>query len=217
MGFPDGLTLENPMPDLGELIGRWGYLAIFLVVVLGNVGLPLPEEAILVLAGYLVWRRRLRLPIVLAVGIVSAVAGDNLGYWIGRRYGREAIERYGQWVLVTPQRREWMWRLVARHGPVGVFAARFIPGLRAMAGPLAGAAGLGLLRFVVANVLGAAMYVPYAVGLGYAVGYGLGDYVERLRRVVGEIEHLILGAVIICAVASLGWRVLRALRARVGS
>ena len=202
------------MPDLSELIGHWGYPAIFLVVVLGNIGLPIPEETILALAGYLVWRGRLRLPAVLLIGIISAAAGDNLGYWLGRRYGRAAVERYGRRILLTPDRLESVWRFVTRHGPLGVFAARFIPGFRTMAGPLAGAAGLPVLSFVTANLLGAAIYVPYAVGIGYAVGYGLGDYVERLRRVVGEVEHVVLIAAAAGTVAILGWRALRTVRTR---
>jgi len=133
--------------DLGELVGHWGYAAIFVVVVLGNVGLPLPEETVLVLGGYMAWRGTLRLAAVLAVGIVSAATGDNLGYWMGRRYGRAALERYGHWVAITPARLEAVWGFVLRHGPLGVFAARFIPGLRVMAGPIAGASGLGLTRY----------------------------------------------------------------------
>jgi len=63
-----------------------------------------------------------------------------------------------------------MRRFVARYGAIGVFLGRFFPGLRFMAGPLAGASGLGFHSFVVANVLGAAVFVPYGIGLGYAVG-----------------------------------------------
>jgi membrane protein DedA with SNARE-associated domain len=100
---------------------------------------PVPEESILVLAGYLVWQGDIRLPLVLLVGILSAIAGDNLGYWIGRRYGQEAIARYGRWVLLTPARLDAPRRFVTRYGAFGVFAARFIAGLRFMAGPLAGA------------------------------------------------------------------------------
>lgn len=202
------------MPDLRELIGHWGYLAIFLFVVLGNMGLPVPEETILALAGYLVWRGELRLAIVLVVGILSAVAGDNLGYWLGHRYGRKALEQYAGWLLRTPQQLERMQGFVERRGPVGVFAARFIPGLRFIAGPLAGALRLRFLSFLVSNLLGAVAYVPLVVGAGYAVGYGLGDYVERLRRVVGEVEHIVLIAAIVGAIALLGWRTLRAVRAR---
>lgn len=201
------------MPDLGELVGHWGYLAIFLFVVLGNVGLPVPEETILALSGYLVWRGKLRLALVLAVGILSAVAGDNLGYWIGRKYGRNAIEHYGRRVLVVPDRLDSVWRFVTRYGSLGVIAARFIPGLRFLAGPLAGAARLRPLPFLLANLLGALLYVPYAVGIGYAVGYGFGGYVERVRHVVGEIEHIVLIAAAILSVALLGRRALRARRA----
>jgi membrane-associated protein len=201
------------MLDLNALIGHWGYAAIVLVVVLGNVGLPVPEETILVLAGYLVWRGPLRLALVLAVGISSAVAGDNLGYWIGRRYGRDVLDRYGPF-LVTPERLRSARDLMGRRGALAVFAARFVPGLRVLAGPLAGAGGLPFPAFFIANALGALVYVPFAVGLGYAVGYGLGDYVERLRRVIGEVEHAILLTALVSGVAYLAWRALKARRAQ---
>src|SRR2546428_13988633 len=67
------------MTDLPQLLGHWGYVAIFVVVVLGNVGLPLPEETVLALAGYLVWRGALSLPPVLALGVGGAGAGGNPG------------------------------------------------------------------------------------------------------------------------------------------
>jgi len=211
------MTAIEAMPSLNALLGHWGYAAIFLVVFLGNVGLPVPEETILALAGYLVWEGKLRLPLVLVVGVVSAAAGDNLGYWIGRRYGQEALARYGHWIGVTPARLEVMRRFVGRYGPFGVLAARFIAGFRFLAGPVAGSAGLPVLPFVAANLLGAVLFVPLAVGAGYAAGYGLGAYVERLRRVVGGVEHLILIAVIASTLGLLGWRGLQARRARQGS
>lgn len=109
------------MSDLHQFVGHWGYAAIFVVVVLGNVGLPVPEETILALAGYLVWRGKLRLSLVLVVGIVSAVVGDNIGYWLGRRYGQTALPRYARWVLGHPERLETMKAFVARRGPLAVF------------------------------------------------------------------------------------------------
>src|SRR2546427_9696420 len=87
------------MPDINQLITDWGYAGIFLVVILGNIGLPVPEETVLAVAGYLVWSGRLQLVPVLIVALVSAVAGDNFGYWLGRHYRRAAGERYAPWVL----------------------------------------------------------------------------------------------------------------------
>lgn len=198
------------MLDLSGLIVHWGYLAIFVGVFLGNIGIPIPEEAILVLAGYLVWEGQLRLSVVLLIGIISAAAGDNFGYWAGRRYGRATIERYGRWLFVTPDRYDSTQRFVTRYGPYGVFFARFLPGLRFMAGPLAGTAGMPFLSFLISNILGAAVYVPVAVAAGYAVGYGLGDYVDVFRRVAGEVEYVILIASVISAVIILGWRAFHA-------
>jgi len=61
------------MFDVTELVGHWGYLAVFVIVVLGNIGLPVPEETALLAAGYLVWRGDLSWSLILMVGIVSAV------------------------------------------------------------------------------------------------------------------------------------------------
>jgi len=180
------------MGSLKALIGQWGYLAIFGFVVLGNVGVPVPENSVLWVAGYFVWKGRLQLPLVLLVGIVGAVAGDNLGYWIGRRYGQPAVARYGHWARLTPQRLETMRGFVSRYGPLGVFIARFVTGLRFMAGPLAGSMGLQPVAFFIANVLGALCYVPIMVGAGYAVGYGFGRSVERIERGASTVEHLLL-------------------------
>jgi membrane protein DedA with SNARE-associated domain len=202
------------MPDLTLFVEHWGYVAIFVVVVLGNVGLPLPEETILALAGYLAWRGDMHMPIVIAVGIVSAVAGDNLGYWLGRRFGREALPRYAAWILGHPERLHAMEAFVARRGPLAVFVARFLPGIRFLAGPLAGGLGMRFASFFAANVLGALVYVPAVVVAGYAIGYGLGPYVERAHETVGRAEHVLVGGVIIAALAMLAWRVVHAVRAR---
>jgi len=200
------------MPDLDVVFGHWGYGAIFAAVVLGNLGLPVPEESILALAGYAVWRGDLSLAAVLTVGVAGAVAGDNLGYWLGRRYGRALLERYGHWIGLSPGRLRALTTRVTRHGGVVVLVARFVAGLRFLAGPLAGATGLRPATFVVANVLGALLFVPYAVGLGYAVGYGLGPSIERLG---GRAESLMLLGVAGLTLGGLGVRITRACLARV--
>lgn len=199
--------------DPVDLIAHWGYLALFLLVILGNIGLPVPEETILVLAGYMCWRGELHLLVVLVIGIVSAVGGDNIGYWVGHRFGRGSLERHASWLLGHPRRLAMMQDFVARRGVLAVFIARFVPGLRFMAGPLAGALGMPFPRFFGANMLGALTYVPLVVGLGYAIGYGLGEHVEHLRRLGADVEGLVLVAALIFFAALLTRRLLRARRA----
>jgi membrane protein DedA with SNARE-associated domain len=97
---------------------------------------------------------------------------------------------------------------------LGIFSARFITGLRFMAGPLAGSTGLRPLTFVIANTLGALIYVPAMVAAGYGVAYGVSLYLTRFARVVGRVERLILIGAVVGVVAFLGWRALQAVRAR---
>ena len=192
-----------------ELLAHWGYFAIFVAVILGNIGFPVPEETILALGGYMAQRGALRLDIVMTIGIVSAVTGDGIGYWLGRRYGRRAIERYGRRVHITPARLDQVCALVARHGAWAVFCARFVAGLRFLAGPLAGATGLRPLAFAAGNVLGACLFVPIVVGLGYLFGRTFGDDIERLVR---RVEHVALGVALVLALVLVIARVVRGRR-----
>ncbi len=66
--------------DVRILLTHWGYVALFLFVVLGNVGIPVPETCALWVAGLLIWQHRFSLSAVLGVGIIAAVVGDNCGY-----------------------------------------------------------------------------------------------------------------------------------------
>jgi membrane protein DedA with SNARE-associated domain len=193
------------MPDLNQLMTDWGYAGIFLVVILGNIGLPVPEETVLAAAGYLVWSGRLHLFPVLIVGLASAVAGDNVGYWLGRRYGRAMVERYAHWLL-KPGRVVLAESFVRRYGALAVCVARFVGGFRFLAGPLAGAVGLPFRSFLSGNLVGALLFVPYAVGIGYAIGYGLGPYMANLQQKLGGFGHVVLFLAIIAVVVLLAWR-----------
>ncbi|HYB43702.1 MAG TPA: DedA family protein [Candidatus Methylomirabilis sp.] len=184
------------MPDLTHLLDTWGYVAIFAIVILGNLGLPVPEETVLTISGYLAWQGQLRFSLVALVGVVSAVAGDNMAYWLGRRYGQRIL---GRLAVAAPDRVERARAFVLRYGMHAVFIARFVAGLRFMAGPLAGCTGLGPWRFFIANFFGALIYVPVVVAAGYAIGYGFGDRIERFRRAAGVAERVALIAVAVAA------------------
>jgi membrane protein DedA with SNARE-associated domain len=195
------------MEPLALFVEHWGYAAIFVVVVLGNLGLPVPEETILTLAGYLVCRGDLELKRVLIVAIASASFGDNCSYWLGRTLGVRAVRslRFNQATLET------LLRFVVKHGALAVFLGRFVPGLRFAAGPLAGIAGIPAAKFLIANVLGACCYVPVVVGIGYAVGRGVGPRLEHFRTTAFAVELAVLAAAILGILWAL---VMRARRSR---
>ncbi len=99
-----------------DLIGRYGYLAVFFGVMLESAGVPLPGETILLASGVLVHRGVLDFGDALVFGALGAVIGDQLGYWAGRFGGRAFVLRWGRYVLITPERLGRAEAFFARHG-----------------------------------------------------------------------------------------------------
>jgi membrane-associated protein len=180
----------------------YGYWAVAGSLLLENAGLPVPGETILLLASFLAYSERtLALPTIIVVATIAAVTGDNLGYWIGHRGGRSLLERYQHLLRISPRTIERGERLFQRYGATTIFFARFIAGLRIVAGPLAGVLGMDWRKFVLWNFLGAMVWVSVIA----AIGYFLGSNWDLLVRVV---KHLHVSGIVLAAVAVLllWWR-----------
>jgi membrane protein DedA with SNARE-associated domain len=94
---------------------------------LESSGVPLPGETILIASGVLVEQGYLDLGNVIVFGILAAVIGDQLGYWVGRKGGRPFVVRWGRYALITPKRlsrAEWFFK---RHGGKAVFRPASLP------------------------------------------------------------------------------------------
>lgn len=181
-------------------LASYGYWAVAISLLLENAGLPVPGETILLLASFVAFSdRSLHLPTIILVATCAAVIGDNLGYWIGQRGGRSLLARYHH--IVRRSAVERGERLFARYGPMTIFFARFIAGLRIIAGPLAGVLGMNWPKFALWNFLGAIVWVSVIS----SIGYFLGSNWERLVRVV---QHLHLTAIVVAALVILliWWR-----------
>ncbi len=116
--------------QIPSLIEQYGYLIVFFGVLLESAGVPIPGETVLVVSGALVHQGHLELGDVMVIGILGAVAGDQIGYWVGREGGRPFVLRWGRYVLVTPERMGRAEEFFERHGGKAVFLVRFIAGLR---------------------------------------------------------------------------------------
>src|SRR3974377_2165889 len=138
----------------------YGYWALALTLLLENAGVPLPGETMLLFASFLAFQHHeLNLGLVILVGTLACTLGDNLGYWIGNRGGRPFLHRYQRFFRVSDERIARGEKLFERFGPATVFFARFVFGMRMLAGPLAGVLRMNWRRFVMFNALGAALWV----------------------------------------------------------
>lgn len=167
---------------ISRVIGAWGYFGIFLCVFIGNLGLPVPEETVVLTAGFLAGRNLLDVRAVFAVVVLSAIAGDSSGYLIGRTGGQRLLDRLCNLSSFVKHRRERFETFFHEHGNSAVFMARFVTGLRFMAGPMAGAAGMAFTRFLKWNVMGATCWCALMVSIGYLVG-------DELDRIVPVTEY----------------------------
>ena len=187
---------------LRAAIVHYGYWAVAVALLLENAGLPVPGETVLLLASFLAYSEHdLRLPWIIAVGIVAATAGDNLGYAVGLRGGRPMLERYRAFWRIRPATLEQGDRLFARYGAVAVFFARFVFGLRIVAGPLAGVLRMPWKKFLLYNFLGASLWVTVIAGAGFLFGRHWARMVEDLKRF-----DLIVAGVVLLAALYFWWR-----------
>lgn len=173
---------SKPLPGVfGHFEGtlhHWGYLAVGLFLFVEDFGIPVPGETMLIAAALYAGAGHLNVYLVALVGFAAAVLGDNVGYVIGRKGGHQLIERFGKYVFVTPARLERAEQFFDKHGGKVVTVARFIEGLRQLNGIIAGTVEMPWHRFVLFNMLGAALWVATWTSLGYLAG----SHVETISR-----------------------------------
>jgi membrane protein DedA with SNARE-associated domain len=187
---------------LRSSVVHYGYWAVGGALLLENAGLPLPGETILLLASFLAFSEHdLQLPWIVVVATIAATLGDNLGYALGHQGGRPLLQRYQSIFAIQEKTLARGEDLFARYGALTVFFARFVVGLRIIAGPLAGVLRMPWRKFVVFNFMGAALWVTMISTAGYVFGQHWG----RLERLVKRFD-LVLGVLAVIAAVYLWWR-----------
>jgi membrane protein DedA with SNARE-associated domain len=167
---------------LQDLFSQYGYAVVFLGVFLENTGLPVPGETALLAGAALAHFGELSLLRVILVAMAGAMLGDNLGFLIGRRGGRQFIERCCGRIGLTAKRLRQFDRFFDRHGARTVFIARFITGLRVFGAVLAGASRMRWREFLIYNAAGAIVWCT-VIGI---VGYTLGQSWQLLEKWIGR-------------------------------
>jgi membrane protein DedA with SNARE-associated domain len=164
--------VERLVDWLGPALVPWGYVLLGLATMLeasAFIGLAVPGEAALLFAGFLAQQGRLSLPLAIAVAFVGAVLGDSIGYEIGRHGGERLRDtRVGR--VVGRERWDRARDLMNRHGALAVFLGRFVGMVRAVVPAVAGDARLPYPKFLLWNVLGAAVWSAATVFAGYLAG-----------------------------------------------
>lgn len=176
------------MPDAFHLFGEqyvaYGYPVLFAGIMLENAGIPVPGETALLVAGFLASPAgggHFQLAWVILVAALAAILGDNISFWLGRRFARPRLQRSGGFLFLKPKTLELAESYFQTYGAWTVFFARFITGLRVFGALAAGTADMAWGRFAWANAAGAVTWAT-AVGL---LGYFFGRSWELIHRWLG--------------------------------
>jgi membrane protein DedA with SNARE-associated domain len=182
--------------QIPSLIEHYGYIIVFLGVLLESAGVPLPGETILLASGALAHQGYLDPGDAIVFGILGAVIGDQIGYWVGREGGRPFVLRWGRYLRITPERLRRTEEFFERHGGKAVFLARFVAGLRVFGALVAGISGMRWRTFFVYNALGGITWATAAV----LVGYLLWQSVTLVENRLGRISLLLLALLVLVLV-----------------
>ena len=168
-------------------------MAILATLLLGSLGVPIPEEMPIIAAGILSHEGLARWWLALPICFLGVVSGDVVLYWVGRRWGERVLNwRVVRWVLTAP-REERLKEAYRQHAIKTVATARHVAGLRAAAFLTAGIARVPFWKFILADAAAAAVSVSFAFGLAYFFADQVGAILADVRRVE---RWLILAALI---------------------
>lgn len=164
------------------------YIAAFSMLLACGMGLPIPEDLTLFLMGFAAYRGIADFKISVAVCMVGVLMGDSVIYGVGFRYGMRLIKKGVFAKLLPPERMSRTRELFHRYGNKVIFAARFMPGLRAPTYFSAGALHLPYRIFIFYDALASLLSVPLLIG----VTYYFGEHIEAAIGLAREVQHGIL-------------------------
>jgi membrane protein DedA with SNARE-associated domain len=195
--------METTLPFLEH----FPLLALFILLLLGGIGLPIPEDATLILCGVLIANEVIRPILALATVYIGLLIADMLLFHIGRKFGRAIVmhkrfHRFLSQYLLT--RLEERFR---KNGFLFVLFGRHLVGLRAQVFLVAGVMAMPFTNFLAADAVSALGTIALMVGIGYAGGSSL----EIIRKDMARIEHV---ALVIALAALTGYLLFRYFHAR---
>jgi len=196
------------MNTFTHLVVQHGYVALFGLLIFGIVGLPIPEDTLLIFAGVLVYRGHLQLAPTLAAASLGSACGISVSYSVGRSVGLLLTRRFGRWLLVTPERVAVVEGWFERAGHWSLLWGYFLPGVRHLTALVAGAAKLRFGDFALFAYAGAFLWSFSFISLGVLAGRGW-------SRVSSEVHHdLAIASAVLVGVAILGFVVRKVVMAR---
>jgi membrane protein DedA with SNARE-associated domain len=184
-------------------VAHYGYVAILGLLMLGIVGAPIPDETLLMFAGYLIFKHELEPLPAFAAGFLGSICGITVSYALGRLLGLYLVTRLGRFLRVKPEDLDRVRAWYEGKGKYGLVISYFIPGIRHLAAYVAGSSRLSLPVFAAFAYLGGLLWSSSFISIGYVLGDEWQQMSLSLHR------YLLIGAGVITVVIAVGFILMR--------
>jgi membrane protein DedA with SNARE-associated domain len=190
------------MTNVFDWITLHGPAALFVLLVLGIVGLPIPDETLLVFCGYLISRGRLSVWSTAIAAVAGTWSGITLSYYIGRVFGLGVVHKFGKYLHVTEEGLAKVHLWFDRMGHWALFVGYFIAGVRHFTAIVAGTSRLRFASFAAYAWAGGVVWVACFLTMGYFLG-------ERWREVAELVHKYVTEASIVLVICAAGFYLFR--------
>jgi len=170
------------MEAIANWVSHYGYAAIFSLLVLGIVGLPIPDEWLLTFSGYLVFSDHLRAIPTLAAAMLGSMCGITVSYALGRSLGLFILHHYGRFFRITSEDIDKVHAWFERFGRWTLIFGYFVPGVRHFTAVIAGTSSLHPLSFAIFAYSGALIWSSTFIGIGYFFGDQWSRVLQQIQR-----------------------------------
>lgn len=185
---------ETVIQWIVHIVEAMGYFGVFLMSALESTALPIPSEATLIPAGYLIHQGTWNGPLVFLLAISGTMTGSLANYFAAKYFGRFLLLRYGKYMFLEQDKLDKAEAYFAKHGPVSIFLGRLVFGIRHFISFPAGLARMDLTKFCIYTAAGGGLWTLVLLCLGYAIG----NNKELVMSLLPEIK---IGFVVMVAIA----------------
>jgi membrane protein DedA with SNARE-associated domain len=178
---------------LADAVAQWGYPGIILLMALESSFFPFPSEVVIPPAAYLAAAGKMNIALIILCGTTGSLTGAMFNYWLALKFGRPFFEKYGRYLLVSPNSLAKADDFFERHGHISTFIGRLLPGIRQYISLPAGLARMNVAAFGAATVLGSGMWVMVLAAMGYWFG-------KNEQAVMQHLHTITMVTITICTI-----------------
>jgi membrane protein DedA with SNARE-associated domain len=176
-------------------IDKTGYASVFVLMVMESMVFPVPSEAVMPFAGFLVAESRFSFAAVIIVSTFASIVGSLLSYWIGRYGGKPFIERFGKYLLLNQHDLAVTEKFFGKYGDITILICRFIPVVRHLISIPAGTGQMNLLKFSLYTIIGAGLWNSFLTVCGFYLRKNWEAVMEYSRIVDIAVLFILVGLV----------------------